>query len=384
MAAPATSRPSARLKAIVVTGGFHTRMRPMTMSLPLPLLEFCNETLLMHQLRALKEAGVNEVILCVHEQTLPKMWDTYVAQVASTLELSIESVIEEKALGNAGAFKAAEAKITAEGTESAPFIVVNSDVLCTYPLRDLLHTHIKHGRECTVLTTRCTDTDALKNYGVVVVDERTGRVRHFVYKPETYVSDVVNSGVYVFSPTIFKRIEGGRKVFMQELLPVLARADQLQSCLLSGHWVKMTDVKSYLGAVGPHLEIMRFMKPEGLAGPPEDSSYEVRGDVVIHPEAVIGAGCVLGPRVVVGKGCVVGEGVRVEGSTLLEGAHVKPHSFIKDSLVGWRSVIGGWSHVIGSVFGEEVVVDEGLLVRNSTVLPHKELVECIRTAQIVI
>jgi len=297
--------------------------------------------------------------------------------------MSVESVIEEHALGNAGAFKAAEAKITASGDDS-PFIVVNSDVLCTFPLRDLLHTHMKHGRECTVLTTRLPDHDQLKNYGVVVIDERTGRVRHFVYKPQTYVSDMINAGVYVFSPSIFKRIEGGRKVFVQEILPNLASSDQLQSCLLSGHWVKMTDVPSYLGAVGPHLELMRFMKPEGLAGPPDDGSYEIRGDVMLHPEAVVGAGSVLGPRVVVGKGCVIGEGVRIEGSTLLEGAEVRAHTLVKDSLVGWRSVIGAWSHVIGSVFGEDVQVDEGLLVRGATVLPHNSLFESIRASQIVI
>ena len=106
--------------------------------------------------------------------------------------------------------------------------------------------------------------------------------------------------------------------------------------------------------------------------------------MVIHPEAVIGAGSVLGPRVVVGKGCVVGEGCRLEGSTLLEGAAVHAHTLVKDSLIGWRSVIGGWSHVIGSVLGEEVTVDEALLVRGATVLPHKELLESIRTPQIVI
>ena len=346
-------------------------------------LEFCNETLLMHQLRALKEAGISEVLICVHERVLPASWDAYVAQVAQELDVRVECVIEDQALGNAGAFKAAEAKILADDSE-APFIVVNSDVLCTYPLRDLLHTHVKHARECTVLTTRCTDQSALSNYGVVVVDERTGRVRHFVYKPQTFVSDVINAGVYVFSPSVFQRIAGGRKVFMQDILPELASSDQLQSCLLSGHWVKMTDTQAYLDAVGPHLEIMRFMKPQGLARAPADGSFTVRGDVVLHPDAKVGAGCILGPRVVVGKGCVIGDGVRIEGSTLLEGTTVKANTLIKDSLVGWRCVVGGWSHVVSSVFGEEVHVDEGLLVRGATVLPHKELIDSIRSPQIVI
>ena len=372
------------MRAILLVGGFSTTLRPITLSLPLPLLEFCNETLLEHQLRALKEAGASEVLICVQERVVPESWDASVARCEAELGLKIESVKEEEALGNAGAFKAAEARILAGGAADAPFIVVNCDVMCTYPLRDLLHTHMKHGRECTVLTTRCTDHDALHNYGVVVVDERTGRVRHFVYKPQTFVSDVINAGVYVFSPSVFKRIEAGRKVFMQDILPVLAGADQLQSCLLSGHWVKMTDTQAYLNAVGPHLEIMRFMKPHGLTSAPADASYQIRGDVIIHPEASVGKGSILGPRVVVGKGCVIGDGVRIEGSTLFEGVQVRSHTLVKDSLIGWRCVVGGWSHVVSSVFGEEVHVEEGLLVRGATVLPHKELTESIRTAQIVI
>ena len=91
---------------------------------------------------------------------------------------------EMQGLGTAGPLKAAEEMIT-HGTEDAPFIVVNSDVLCTYPLRDLLHLHIKHARAGTVLTTRCAEQKDASRYGVCVIDERTGRVRHFVDKPQT-------------------------------------------------------------------------------------------------------------------------------------------------------------------------------------------------------
>mgnify|MGYP001987787532 CR=1 FL=1 len=99
---------------------------------------------------------------------------------------------------------------------------------------------------------------------------------------------------------VFTRIAPGRKVSMNEILPELANLDQLQSMLLHGYWAKITDAASFRDAVGPHLEIMRFMKPQGLTSEPADGSYSIRGDVVLHPEATIGAGCVLGPRVVVG------------------------------------------------------------------------------------
>ena len=371
------------MKAVLLVGGFSTMLRPLTLTLPLPLLEFCNEGLLMHQLRALKDAGVAEVLICVHERSVPDSWDAYVRRCEAELGMRITSAKEEVALGTAGPLKAAEAMITADGANAAPFIVVNSDVLCNYPLRDLLHVHMKYQREGTVLTTRHHDPE-VSRYGVCVVDEKTGRVRHFVAKPQTYVSDVINAGVYVFSPSVFTRIAPGRKVSMNEILPELANLDQLQSMLLHGYWAKITDAASFRDAVGPHLEIMRFMAPARLTLSPKDAAYTVRGDVMVHPDATIGKGCVLGPRVVIGAGCVVGDGVRLEASTLFEGSRIEAHALVKGSLVGWRSVVGPWAHVIDSVFGEEVSVGEALLVRGATVLPHKELEESIRSAQIVI
>ena len=129
------------MKAVLLVGGFSTQMRPITMSLPLPLIEFCNVSLLEHQLRALKDAGVSEVLICVHERVVPTTFDDYVKRCEVELGLKIGCAKEETALGTAGPLKAAEAMITSESDPDTPFIVVNSDVLCTYPLRDLLHLH---------------------------------------------------------------------------------------------------------------------------------------------------------------------------------------------------------------------------------------------------
>ena len=221
------------MKAVVLVGGFYTHMRPLTLTLPLPLLEFCNKTLLMHQLQALKDAGVSEVVVCVHESRAENSsaFDEALRQCESALGLKITVSKESAALGTAGPLKNAEALITDGGTNDSPFFVVNSDVLCAYPLRDLLHLHVKNGREGTVLVTR---SDRPSAYGALVVDERTGGVRHFVEKPETFISDLINAGVYVFSPSVFRRIAAGRAVSMNELLPGMADEEQLHSMLLTG------------------------------------------------------------------------------------------------------------------------------------------------------
>ena len=124
------------------------------------------------------------------------------------------------------------------------------------------------------------------------------------------------------------------------------------------------------------------MNPSALTS--AGDAYEVRGDVMVHKSAVVGAGSVLGPRVVIGPDCEVGEGVRLEGAALLRGSRVQAHSLIKDSVIGWGSDIGKWCSVCGSVFGEAVRVRDNLLVNRATVLPQKDIDETIRSAQIVI
>ena len=376
------SAASSAMKAVVLVGGFYTHMRPLTLTLPLPLLEFCNKTLLMHQLQALKDAGVSEVVVCVHESRAENSsaFDEALRQCESALGLKITVSKESAALGTAGPLKNAEALITDGGTNDSPFFVVNSDVLCAYPLRDLLHLHVKNGREGTVLVTR---SDRPSAYGALVVDERTGGVRHFVEKPETFISDLINAGVYVFSPSVFRRIAAGRAVSMNELLPGMADEEQLHSMLLTGYWVKITGTDTFLDAVGPHLEIMRHMSPQELTtsaanAAAGDGGYTTKGDVMVHASAKIGRGCVLGPRVVVGPGCELADGVRLEGVTLLKGARVRGHAIVKDSLIGWGSTIGRWAYVQDCVFGEDVAVKDGVLVHSATVLPHNKLKDSIR------
>lgn len=367
------------MKAVLLVGGFSTQMRPLTLTHPLPLLEFCNEPLIKMQLQVLKEAGATHAIVCYYERHVPSSWAESVARLETELGIKITCCKEEVAGGTAGAIKIAEEYITDAGTSDAPFFVVNSDVLCMYPLRDLLHQHIRNGREGTVLTTRTTTPS---QYGVVVADERTGRITHFVEKPETFISDLINAGVYVFSPSIFGRIPDDPHTSMNGILKTMAYEEQLHSMLLSGYWVKLVDPASYLSGVAAHLEITRFMNPGALTSACE--AYEVRGDVMVHKSAVVGAGSVLGPRVVIGPDCEVGEGVRLEGAALLRGSRVQAHSLIKDSVIGWGSDIGKWCSVCGSVFGEAVRVRDNLLVNRATVLPQKEIYETIRSAQIVI
>jgi len=189
--------------AVVLVGNLTTTLRPMTLTLPLPLLPFVNKPLIMHQLQALKDAGATKVIFCINARSIPAVLIEAIERSALELDVKVSIKEEKEGFGTAGSLKFAEDMIKADGA-SAPFFVVNSDVLCSYPLRDLLHVHMKSGRIGTMLTTRSASPS---KYGVAVIDERTGMVQHFVANPQTFISDIVNAGVYVFNPTIFDRSE---------------------------------------------------------------------------------------------------------------------------------------------------------------------------------
>ena len=177
--------PRSSMKAVVLVGGLTTTMRPMTLTLPLPLLPFVNKPLIMHQLQALKEAGATEVIFCINSRSIPKVLTDEIEKGALEFDVKVSISQEKEGFGTAGSLKFAEALITADGTNDAPFFVVNSDVLCSYPLRDLLHVHMKLGRVGTMLTTR---SENPSNYGVAVIYERTGTVKHFVANPQVLPS----------------------------------------------------------------------------------------------------------------------------------------------------------------------------------------------------
>lgn len=245
------------------------------------------------------------------------------------------------------------------------FFVFNSDVTCEYPLREMLAFHAKHGGEGTICVTRVDDPS---KYGVVVHDE-AGRIARFVEKPTTFVGDHINAGLYVFSPSILRRIEMRPTSIEKETFPAMASDGQLFAMALPGYWMDIGQPKDYIKGTTLHLAGVRAHAPERLA-----AGEGIEGNVLIDPSATVGRGCVLGPDVVIGPGCVVEDGVRLSRCTLLGGAVVRAHASVSGSIIGWKSSVGRWARVeSGAVLGEDVSIAEEKVLVGTIVLPHKAL-----------
>ena len=363
------------MKALILVGGFGTRLRPLTLSKPKPLVDFCNKPMIVHQIEALKRVGVSEVVLAINYQ--PKIMYAFIEEYEKKLGVKIVCSREETPMGTAGPLALAR-DILDDGTGD-PFFVLNSDVICEYPLQKAVDFFKSRGdgAEGAILVTQVEDPS---KYGVVVFDEGSGKVERFVEKPKVFVGDKINAGIYLLSPKILDRIELKPTSIEKEVFPKVAEEGKLYAMVLPGYWMDIGQPKDYLTGLKLHLNSLGASGSKDLSTGPE-----FVGNVLVHPTAKIGEGCKIGPDVSIGEGCVVGSGARVSKSTIFKGAEIRSHAYVSGCIVGWDSVVGSWSRAENmSVLGEDVQIKDEVYVNGAVVLPHKEIKANIETPQIIL
>lgn len=279
-------------------------------------------------------------------------------------------------MGTAGPLALARSLL--DDGSGSPFFVLNSDVVCHYPLKDMLDFHVARGAEATLLVTKVEDPS---KYGVVVIDQETGLVERFVEKPKEFVGDKINAGIYVLSAKVLDRIELKPTSIEREVFPHIAADNKLYAFLLTGYWMDVGQPKDYLSGLKLHLDSLRIHKPAELA--PQDATF--KGNVLVDPSAKIGKGCVIGPDVCIGPGCVIGDGVRLSNAVVMKGVCVADHAKVDSSIVGWDSRVGRWARLEAfCVLGEDVAVKDEVYMNGAVVLPHKEIKESVRQPTIIL
>ncbi|KAM9592476.1 mannose-1-phosphate guanylyltransferase catalytic subunit beta isoform 1-T1 [Trichechus inunguis] len=389
------------MKALILVGGYGTRLRPLTLSIPKPLVDFCNKPILLHQVEALAAAGVDHVILAVsymsellekemkaQEQKVRRglSFPLLPAQpptpgweepdsVASLFQLGIRISMshEEEPLGTAGPL--ALARDLLSETED-PFFVLNSDVICDFPFQAMVQFHRHHGQEGSIVVTKVEEPS---KYGVVVCEADTGRIHRFVEKPQVFVSNKINAGMYILSPAVLQRIQLQPTSIEKEVFPVMAKEGQLYAMELQGFWMDIGQPKDFLTGMCLFLQSLRQKQPERLCSGPG-----IVGNVLVDPSARIGQNCSIGPNVSLGPGVVVEDGVCIRRCTVLRDAHIHSHSWLESCIVGWRCRVGQWVRMENvTVLGEDVIVNDELYLNGASVLPHKSIGESVPEPRII-
>ncbi|KAJ3375112.1 mannose-1-phosphate guanyltransferase [Allomyces arbusculus] len=360
------------MKALILVGGFGTRLRPLTLTLPKPLVEFANKPMILHQIEALAKVGVKDIVLAVNYR--PEVMVNVLKKYEEMYGVTITFSVETEPLGTAGPLALAR-DILAK--DDSPFFVLNSDVICEFPFAELTAFHKKHGGEGTIMVTKVEEPS---KYGVVVLkDGHQSQIERFVEKPRIFVGNRINAGLYIFNPSILNRIELRPTSIEKETFPAMAADGQLHAMDLEGFWMDVGQPKDFLTGIGLYLASVHRKNPGELA-----QGAHIAGNVLVHPSAKIGEGCKLGPNVCIAEGVVIGDGVRIKNAVVLKNSVVRDFSWIERSIIGWNSTVGRWTRLEGvTVLGDDVTIQDEIYVNGGCILPHKSISACIPEPQII-
>ncbi|HEY3416934.1 MAG TPA: NDP-sugar synthase [Armatimonadota bacterium] len=328
------------MDAILLVGGFGTRLLPLTKILPKPLIPLANVPFVERTVGWLRDAGVDHVILSLHYNA--DQFRDYFTERLLGVDLSF--AIEEEPLGTGGAIKNCEPYL-----RSSRCYIFNGDIFTSLDLRGMLDAHLLANASVSIAMK---EVDDPSRYGVIVTDA-VGRIRTFTEKPprELAPSRDINAGVYLFEREVFSWFPAGRSSVERDIFPLfLQRGIHLQGYREPMYWTDLGTPQDYLQA---HRDILAGHVLVPLAYAELSPGIWCGDDVSIGPAAHLQApailghsvrihtGALVGPRVVLGDGVRIEEAAVVEDSILWEGVTVRPHSTVSGC------IIGRFAHVAG-------------------------------------
>jgi mannose-1-phosphate guanylyltransferase/phosphomannomutase len=363
------------MKAVVMAGGEGSRLRPLTLGRPKPMVPIGNHPVMGHIIELLKRHGITDILV-----TLQYMADAIQDNFGDgkAFGANISYSIEEVPLGTAGSVKLAEDRL------NEPFIVISGDALTDFNLTDIINYHKEKKAIATLTLTRVANP---LEYGVVILDD-DGRVRQFQEKPSwgEVFSDTVNTGIYVLDPKIFKYFEKGVPFdFSQQLFPLLLeKGEPIYGYVAEGYWSDVGSIPDYMRSNADYLEgkVNIPMPGKHLGG-----GIYVEDEVEIAPDAQI-----YGP-VYLGRGVKIKNGAIVRGPTVIRDLAIIDSRANIDRVIIWRnSYIGARAELRGciverqctvkaramifegAVIGDNTIVGEGAVIQpNVKIWPSKEI-----------
>jgi mannose-1-phosphate guanylyltransferase len=318
--------------AVVLVGGKGTRLRPLTLSAPKPMLPTAGLPFLTHLLARIKEAGIEHVVLGTSFKA--EVFEDHFGD-GSALGLELEYVTETDPMGTGGGIRNVLPRLRAENV-----MVFNGDVLGGTDLRAVLDTHHSTEADVTLHLVRVGDPRA---FGCVPTDS-DGRVTAFLEKTEDPPTDQINAGCYVFKREIIESIPSDRPVSVErEVFPnLLSDGKRVFGHVDTAYWRDMGTPEDF---VRGSADLVRGIAPSpALDGP--------RGESLVHPGAGVAPGAVLVGGTVVGRGAEVGAGARLDGAILFDGARVEAGAVVERSILGFGARIGPRALVRDAVIGD--------------------------------
>jgi mannose-1-phosphate guanylyltransferase len=353
------------MQALILAGGEGTRLRPLTTTVPKPVLPLANRPFISYMIDWLSMHGVDDVVL-----SCGFLADQVRAVLGDTLDgARLRYIEEEEPLGTAGAVKFAEPLLNER------FLVLNGDVLTDFDLSALQRFHDERNATATIALVPVDDPTA---YGLVRAEE-DGRIKQFLEKPrpEEIDTNLINAGAYVLEHAVLEGIPAGRPVsFEREVFPGLVGSG-LYGHEVSGYWLDIGTPERYLQGTCDILEgtvetVVTASQRNGAQsvgrGTAVSPDAQLIGKVLIGDRCAVEAGARLGPLAVVGDGSRVGPSATIERAVLHQDVEVQQGAVVRESIVGHDARVGADSRLEdGTVVGPDAVVGSGSVLQGERV-----------------
>lgn len=352
------------MKAVVMAGGEGSRLRPLTLKRPKPMVPIVNKPVIEHVFDLLKKHGITEVVVTV--QYLASVIQDHFGD-GSGFGLQITYSVEETPLGTAGSVKNAEEHL------QEPFLVISGDAMTDFDLDAIIEFHRRKRSNATLTLYRVPNP---LEYGVIIIDDE-GRVRQFLEKPSwgEVFSDTVNTGIYMLDPSVFDYIPKGKQVdFSQDVFPeMLRKGDALFGYVADGYWCDVGNIDAYMQGNADLLQGQVNVPPVG---------EHIGGGVYVGSEVEIAPDAALFGPVFLGDGVKIKGGVIIHGPSVIRDYTVVDSNAHIDRSIVWRnSYIGERAEVRGSIIGRQcsiksrVLAFEGSVIGDNTVVNEGAIIQ---------
>ncbi len=340
------------MKAVVMAGGFGTRIQPLTSSMPKPMIPVFNKPMMEYIIGSLKAAGIVDIVILLYFK--PDVIKGYFGD-GSDFGVRINYVLPDDDYGTAGAVKKAQKYLDER------FIIVSGDLITDFKIQEIIGFHEVKNSLATITLTSVPDP---LQFGVVITDKES-KILRFLEKPgwgEVF-SDTINTGIYVFEPEILQYIpEDSNFDFSKDLFPkLMASGIDIFGYNAKGYWRDVGNPDSYRAAL---LDIM-----EGQVTLPFSGTMREEKSAHIY----------------VGENCEIDESARFEGLVVIDnGCVIRKDAVITDSVIGKNSVIDEKAKVTDSILWKDCFAGKNSIIKNAVLCDRVKLGSSVKAEHGVI
>lgn len=361
-------------KAIIMAGGFGTRLRPLTMAIPKPMVPIVNSPMMEHIVNLLKKHNMTEIVSVLYFQ--PDAITSYFEN-GKDFGIDMKYVMANADYGTAGAVRNAYENIKGER-----MIVISGDVLTDFDLSKAIEFHKENKSQATILLTRVPNP---LQYGIVMTDEQHNITR-FLEKPSwgEVFSDTINTGIYILEPEVVEMIPYQEEYdFSKDLFPLMLKKKMnLMGYIAEGYWRDVGNLNEY--QYGQRDAVQGKVQIE-LKGSKKDNAMigvnaQIARTAKLTENVVIADNCVIGEHTeitnsVLGNNCKIGNGVKLNGVTIWDNVVIEDFAELNDDVICSNCKIGESATISENVFISDscVIGKKALLMPNIKLWPNKNV-----------